>query len=137
MKKKTVKKPVRDTFVEEKLNNVVKEENIGVASELEEEAVEDGKDEDVESKEMDEEKEINPIEIIEEFSEASKNLDKKVTANLSQEQLETVLSDELSRVEDVESKLEKVIREKEKNINKETKRTFNNFWNGVSSGWYD
>ena len=77
------------------------------------------------------------MKVIEEFSEASKSFDEKITADLSQEELEKTLMSELSRVEEIEKKLEQQIENKEQNMSQKQKNMFTNFWGGVSSGWYD
>jgi hypothetical protein len=81
--------------------------------------------------------ELDPLKVIEEFSEASKELDKKITANLNEEEIEKVLTDELNRVEEIESTLEQQIKTKMDNITQSQKGWFTNFWGGVNSGWFE
>lgn len=94
-----------------------------------EETPEESVDEDVD--------ELDPLKVIEEFSEASKELDKKITANLNEEEIEKVLTDELNRVEEIESTLEQQIKTKMDNMTQSQKRGFTNFWGGVNSGWFE
>ena len=49
--------------------------------------------------------ELDPMKVIEEFSDASKSFDEKITADLSQEELEKTLMSELSRVEEIVKKI--------------------------------
>lgn len=81
--------------------------------------------------------ELDPLKVIEEFSEASKELDKKITANLNEEEIEKVLTDELNRVEEIESTLEQQIKTKMDNMTQSQRNGFTNFWGGVNSGWFE
>ena len=130
MAKKDIKKPVKDNLLEEKLETVMTTSEHVVKEETPEELP--GEDFHVEETE-----EVDPMKVIEEFSEASKSFDEKITADLSQEELEKTLMSELSRVEEIEKKLEQQIENKEQNMSKKQKNMFTNFWGGVSSGWYD
>lgn len=146
MAKKDIKKPVKDNLLEEKLETVITTSEHVVKEETPEELP--GEEfEELPNSVMDEEttedfpgeeiEEIDPMKVIEEFSEASKSFDEKITADLSQEELEKTLMSELSRVEEIEKKLEQQIENKEQNMSQKQKNMFTNFWGGVSSGWYD
>ena len=156
MAKKDIKKPVKDNLLEEKLETVITTSEYVVKEETPEElpnsvmdgetheelpnSVMDGETHEELSGEdfpVEESEEVDPMKVIEEFSEASKSFDEKITADLSQEELEKTLMSELSRVEEIEKKLEQQIENKEQNMSQKQKNTFTNFWGGVSSGWYD
>jgi predicted ribosome quality control (RQC) complex YloA/Tae2 family protein len=151
MAKKDIKKPVKDNLLEEKLETVITTSEHVVKEETPEElpgeefeelpnSVMDGETtEDFPGEDFpgEETEEIDPMKVIEEFSEASKSFDEKITADLSQEELEKTLMSELSRVEEIEKKLEQQIENKEQNMSQKQKNMFTNFWGGVSSGWYD
>jgi len=165
MAKKDIKKPVKDNLLEEKLETVITTSEHVVKEETPEELPgeyfpfgEELSGEELPNSVMDEEtpeelpeedfpfgeelsgeetEEIDPMKVIEEFSEASKSFDEKITADLSQEELEKTLMSELSRVEEIEKKLEQQIENKEQNMSQKQKNMFTNFWGGVSSGWYD
>lgn len=151
MAKKDIKKPVKDNLLEEKLETVITTSEHVVTEETPEElpgeefeelpnSVMDGETtEDFPGEDFpgEETEEIDPMKVIEEFSEASKSFDEKITADLSQEELEKTLMSELSRVEEIEKKLEQQIENKEQNMSQKQKNMFTNFWGGVSSGWYD
>lgn len=140
MAKKDIKKPVKDNLLEEKLETVITTSEHVVKEETPEELPgEELPGEDFPGEELpgEETEEIDPMKVIEEFSEASKSFDEKITADLSQEELEKTLMSELSRVEEIEKKLEQQIENKEQNMSQKQKNMFTNFWGGVSSGWYD
>jgi len=159
MAKKDIKKPVKDNLLEEKLETVITTSEHVVKEETPEELPNSVMDEDTPEELPGEEfeelpnsvmdgettedfpgeefEEIDPMKVIEEFSEASKSFDEKITADLSQEELEKTLMSELSRVEEIEKKLEQQIENKEQNMSQKQKNMFTNFWGGVSSGWYD
>ena len=147
MAKKDIKKPVKDNLLEEKLETVITTSEHVVTEETPEELPGEELPNSVMDDETPEEfgedfpgeelEEIDPMKVIEEFSEASKSFDEKITADLSQEELEKTLMSELSRVEEIEKKLEQQIENKEQNMSQKQKNMFTNFWGGVSSGWYD
>ena len=138
MAKKDIKKPVKDNLLEEKLETVITTSEHVVKEETPEELPNSVMDGDTPEELPGEEfEEIDPMKVIEEFSEASKSFDEKITADLSQEELEKTLMSELSRVEEIEKKLEQQIENKEQNMSQKQKNMFTNFWGGVSSGWYD
>lgn len=145
---KTVKTPIQDPILDEVLDSVevlnefeetpeeapveepvVDECPLYEAAPVVEETPEESVDEEVD--------ELDPLKVIEEFSEASKELDKKITANLNEEEIEKVLTDELNRVEEIESTLEQQIKTKMDNMTQSQKRGFTNFWGGVNSGWFE
>ena len=74
------------------------------------------------------ENELNPKEIIEEFTEASQKLDNIMISENPEEKLK----EELEKANEVAEKLEKQIKEQEKKYYKPNKP-----WNGVSDGWFD
>ena len=71
---------------------------------------------------------INPQEVINEFTEAAKNLDNLVIS----ENPEDTLKAELDKAEDVAEKLQEQIRKQEEEL-----RRRNTTYNGVSDGWFD
>ena len=72
---------------------------------------------------------INPQEVINEFTEAAKNLDNLVIS----ENPEEVLKAELDKAEDVAEKLQEQIKKQEEELH----RSRNTTYNGVSDGWFD
>ena len=72
---------------------------------------------------------INPQEIINEFTEAAKNLDNLVIS----ENPEEALKAELDKAEDVAEKLQEQIKKQEEELH----RSRNTTYNGVSDGWFD
>lgn len=87
---------------------------------------EDEKDNDLEKAE--EENQLKPQEIIEEFTKATKKLDSIMIS----ENPEEVLKKELEKANEVAEQLKKQIKEQESNYYNPGKT-----WNGVSDGWYD
>lgn len=84
------------------------------------------KDNDLEKSE--DENQLKPQEVIEEFTEATKKLDSIMVS----ENHEEVLKKELEKANDVAEKLQKQIKEQESNY-----YSPNKLWNGVTDGWYD
>lgn len=84
------------------------------------------KDNDLEKSE--DENELRPQEIIEEFTEATKKLDSIMIS----ENPEEVLKKELEKANEVAEQLKKQIKEQETNYYNPNKT-----WNGVTDGWYD
>lgn len=84
------------------------------------------KDNDQEKSE--DENELRPQEIIEEFTEATKKLDSIMIS----ENPEEVLKKELEKANEVAEQLKKQIKEQETNYYNPNKT-----WNGVTDGWYD
>jgi hypothetical protein len=74
------------------------------------------------------ENELRPQEIIEEFTEATKKLDSIMIS----ENPEEVLKNELEKANEVAEQLKKQIKEQETNYYNPNKT-----WNGVTDGWYD
>jgi hypothetical protein len=74
------------------------------------------------------ENELRPQEIIEEFIEATKKLDSIMIS----ENPEEVLKNELEKANEVAEQLKKQIKEQETNYYNPNKT-----WNGVTDGWYD
>jgi hypothetical protein len=74
------------------------------------------------------ENELRPQEIIEEFTEATKKLDSIMIS----ENPEEVLKKELEKANEVAEQLKKQIKEQETNYYNPNKT-----WNGVTDGWYD
>lgn len=74
------------------------------------------------------ENQLKPQEVIEEFTEATKKLDSIMVS----ENHEEVLKKELEKANDVAEKLQKQIKEQESNY-----YSPNKLWNGVTDGWYD
>ena len=72
---------------------------------------------------------INPQEVINEFTEAAKNLDNLVIS----ENPEEALKAELDKAEDVAEKLQEQIKKQEEELH----RSRNTTYNGVSDGWFD
>ena len=72
---------------------------------------------------------IDPQEVINEFTEAAKNLDNLVIS----ENPEEVLKAELDKAEDVAEKLQEQIKKQEEELH----RSRNTTYNGVSDGWFD
>lgn len=72
---------------------------------------------------------INPQEVINEFTEAAKNLDNLVIS----ENPEEALKAELDKAEDVAEKLQGQIKKQEEELH----RSRNTTYNGVSDGWFD
>ena len=77
---------------------------------------------------VEEENQLKPQEIIEEFTEATKKLDSIMIS----ENPEEVLKKELEKANEVAEQLQKQIKEQESNYYKPNKS-----WNGVTDGWYD
>ena len=73
--------------------------------------------------------EINPQEVITEFTEAAKNLDNIVIS----ENPEEALKAELAKADEVTEKLQEQIKKQEEELH----RTRNTTYNGVSDGWFD
>jgi hypothetical protein len=71
---------------------------------------------------------LDPQEVIEEFTEAAKKLDNIVLSKNPEE----TLKKELERANEISKQLEEQIKEKEANLYKP-----NTSWNGVSDGWFD
>jgi sugar-specific transcriptional regulator TrmB len=84
-----------------------------------------------------EEETVDPEKVIEEFSEAAKNIDSFVTNTTTQEELTEKLENELNRASNVEEKLEKQIADLEKKVSPEMKKGFTQFWMGTSEGWFN
>ena len=78
---------------------------------------------------------VDPVKIIEEFSEASKKIDEQIVSTMKQDELEEVLIGEVNRVESVEQQLKEHINKTEQDLLKKG-RKFSNFWNGVNTGLY-
>ena len=74
------------------------------------------------------ENQLKPQEIIEEFTEATKKLDSIMIS----ENPEEVLKKELEKANEVAEQLQKQIKEQESNYYNPNK-----LWNGVTDGWYD
>ena len=72
--------------------------------------------------------ELNPQEVIEEFTEAAKKLDNIMIS----ENPEEVLKKELEKANEIAEQLEQQIKEQEANYYSPNKS-----WNGVSDGWFD
>jgi hypothetical protein len=72
---------------------------------------------------------INPQEVINEFTEAAKNLDNLVIS----ENPEEALKAELAKVDEVTEKLQEQIKKQEEELH----RSRNTTYNGVSDGWFD
>lgn len=84
------------------------------------------KDNDLEKSE--DENQLKPQEVIEEFTEAAMKLDDLMVS----ENPEEVLKKELEKANEVAEKLQKQIKEQESNY-----YSPNKLWNGVTDGWYD
>lgn len=84
-----------------------------------------------------EEKAVDPEKVIEEFSEAAKDIDAFVTNTTTQKELTEKLENELNRVTDVEGQLEKQIADLEKKVSPKMKQGFTQFWMGSSDGWFN
>lgn len=116
--------PVEETVNEEVLEGVPHvEEEVVTETPVEEEPVE--------------EEPVDPEKVIEEFSEAAKNIDSFVTNTTTQEELTEKLENELNRASNVEEKLEKQIADLEKKVSPEMKKGFTQFWMGTSEGWFN
>ena len=74
------------------------------------------------------ENQLKPQEIIEEFTEATKKLDSIIIS----ENPEEVLKKELEKANEVAEQLQKQIKEQESNYYNPSKP-----WNGVTDGWFD
>lgn len=74
------------------------------------------------------ENQLKPQEVIEEFTEATKKLDSIMVS----ENPEEVLKKELEKANEVAEQLQKQIKEQETNYYNPSKS-----WNGVTDGWYD
>lgn len=72
--------------------------------------------------------ELNPQEIIEEFTDAAKKLDNVMISQNPEEKLK----EELEKANEIAEQLEKQIKEQESKYYQK-----NMPWNGVSDGWYD
>jgi hypothetical protein len=117
-----LKKPVKDTIVEEKIENLkideTKKENDEI---LENDIVEENNDD---------KQDLDPIKILEDFSEKSKTLEEKITTN--NDNYEEVLKQELEEAQKIETELEKNIQKKEEVLkNKKRKVSFTELWNGI------
>ena len=84
-----------------------------------------------------EEEAVDPEKVIEEFSEAAKDIDSFVTNTTTQDELTEKLENELERASAVEEQLEKQIADLEKKVSPEMKRGFTQFWMGTSEGWFN
>jgi len=101
---------------------------------------------DVVDSNVEQEEEFDAEKLIEEFSDAAKKIDEKITNTTTQDELKETLEGELKRVEDVEKKVMEEIEKEESKLNDEQKKLldkmtgnnkFTNIWNGVSEGWFN
>ena len=79
------------------------------------------------------EEQLDPQEVIEEFTEATKKLDDIVSLENTPEETEAKLQEELKKAEEVQEKLKKQIEEQEKRLLNRNSQ----IWNGITDGWYD
>ena len=132
-KKQTVEEevlPVEEVITE--TQETVEEE---VTEPVSEEVIEEEKVE--EESELKDEKYVEPEKVIEEFTNAAKDIDAFVTNTTTQEELTEKLEGELQRAESVEAQLEKQIADLEKKVTPEAKKSFTQFWMGSSEGWFN
>ena len=131
--KKIVKKPVVDNIDEEIMKPAVQVAQAAV--EKSEEA--EPKVEEI-SEETKQEETIDPQQVMDEFSDASKQLDEKLAnARLEGEDLKQVLESELQRAEETMQKLEENIGKREANLTAAQKNAYNKYWNGSTCGWFN
>ena len=139
---------VEEEVTEPVSEEVIEEEKVEEESELKDEKyVEPETQETVEEKvtepvseeesELKDEKYVEPEKVIEEFTNAAKDIDAFVTNTTTKEELTAKLEKELQRTESVEAQLEKQIADLEKKISPEAKQGFTKFWMGTSEGWFN
>lgn len=138
---KTKKTPIKDSVLDDVFETVDTLNQIEETNENESEIGEDvpeideNESEFVEDTLEDVEVLVDPVKIIEEFSEASKKIDEQIISTMKQDELEEVLIGEVNRVESVEQQLKEHINKTEQDLLKKG-RKFSNFWNGVNTGLY-
>lgn len=145
---KIKKTPIKDSVLDDVFETVDTSNQIEETNENELEIGEDAPEIDENELEIDEneleigedtlenvEALVDPVKIIEEFSEASKKIDEQIVSTMKQDELEEVLIGEVNRVESVEQQLKEHINKTEQDLLKKG-RKFSNFWNGVNTGLY-
>lgn len=138
---KIKKTPIKDSVLDDVFETVDTSNQIEETNENELEIGEDAPEIDENELEIGEdtlenvEALVDPVKIIEEFSEASKKIDEQIVSTMKQDELEEVLIGEVNRVESVEQQLKEHINKTEQDLLKKG-RKFSNFWNGVNTGLY-
>lgn len=88
--------------------------------------------------------EFDPEKLLNEFTDATKELDNLVASSTSQEELNKILNSKLSHAEEAERMIEEKIKDLESNLTDSQKTAINNlknnttkYWNGVTCGWFN